>query len=227
MNRFTIYNVLRILAAFTALANVVAEAVRHQPTIYVTKPLTTALLVAVALLASPPLHRIYRTLVAAGLMFSLAGDILLMLPGDRFVLGLASFLVAHLCYAAGFLQTRRGGLAFRYAAPFAIFGVGMLAFLWEGLAILKVPVACYVLVIQTMAWQAWATWGETRRRGALLAALGASVFLVSDSLLALDRFHEHFAGARVGVMATYFLAQWLIASSVPKTPKCRKDRPGW
>jgi uncharacterized membrane protein YhhN len=214
MKRFTIYNALRALAACLALANLVAEAVRHQPAIYVTKPLATAFLVAVALAASPPIHRIYKTLVAAGLTFSLAGDILLMLPGDRFVFGLASFLVAHLCYTAAFLHARGGGFAPRYAAPFAVFGAGMLAYLWPSLAILKIPVACYVLVINAMAWQAWATWGATRRRGALMAALGACVFLASDSLLALDRFHEHFAGARVGVMATYYIAQWLIASSV-------------
>jgi uncharacterized membrane protein YhhN len=214
MKRLTIYNVLRLLVACIAIANVVAEAARHQPAIFATKPVATALLVAVALTSAPPLHRIYKTLVAAGLMFSLAGDILLMLPGDRFVLGLASFLVAHLCYTVAFFHARGGGLEPRFAVPFAIFGAGMLAFLWPGLAILKVPVACYVVVIQTMAWQAWATWGVTRRRGALLAAFGAGVFLASDSLLALDRFHEHFAGARVGVMATYYLAQWLIASSV-------------
>jgi uncharacterized membrane protein YhhN len=219
-HRFTkrdlMYKALLALAAASGLANLVAEALRYQPAIYLTKPLTTALLVAVALAATPPLSKTYQTLVTAGLAFSLAGDVFLMLPDDQFVPGLASFLVAHLCYTAAFFRARDGRPSPAFAVPFAVFGTGMLIYLWPSLAMLKVPVACYVLVIQIMAWQAWSTWGATRRKGALLAAIGAGVFLVSDSLLAIDRFRGHFSGARVAVMLTYFAAQWLIAASVKR-----------
>lgn len=44
--------------------------------------------------------------ILLGLCLSLAGDVLLMLPSDRFIQGLAAFLVAHLCYNVGFAQGR-------------------------------------------------------------------------------------------------------------------------
>lgn len=208
------YNALRLLALVCACVHLAAEALHNQTAIYVTKPLTTALLVGVALAARPPSSRAYQALVASGLGASLAGDVLLMLPGDLFALGLASFLVAHICYTVAFAHGRERGLGLVYALPFAVFGCAMLVYLWPRLAMLKPAVALYVLAIQVMAWQAVATYAATRRTGALLAAIGACVFLVSDSLLALDRFRGHFRGASLGVMATYYLAQALIASSV-------------
>ena len=78
---------------------------------------------------------------------------------------------------------------------------------------MAVPVAAYVLVIMMMAWQAWDQWDDKRARWALLAFIGAVLFVVSDSILALNRFGEPFLAARALTLITYYSAQWLISNS--------------
>jgi uncharacterized membrane protein YhhN len=137
-----------------------------------------------------------------------------MVPGDRFVAGLASFLVAHLLYIAAF-ASEKGGLRNPAAATtVGLFAVAMLAFLWPDLGALRVPVGAYVTVIGLMGWQAFARWGHSP--GAELAALGAMSFLVSDSALAIGRFRGEFSGGTLLVLCSYWLAQWLIARSVSR-----------
>lgn len=153
-------------------------------------------------------------LLLAALAASLAGDVFLMLPG-LFIPGLASFLLAHLCYIALFKQGRRW-FALRSALAFALLlGVAMYAFLWQGglPATLRLPVAAYVLVIALMAAQAWGRWHETaaaQRPAALLVALGACSFMLSDSLLATHRFVQPLPWSQLGVLSSYYLAQALI-----------------
>ncbi|RME49244.1 MAG: lysoplasmalogenase, partial [Caldilineae bacterium] len=76
------------------------------------------------------------------------------------------------------------------------------------------PVLVYVLVILVMAWQAWARWRNTGETAALLAFVGAVLFVISDTVLAFNRFQGEFAAARALNLSTYFAAQWLIALSV-------------
>ena len=92
--------------------------------------------------------------------------------------------------------------------------VRLYAYLWPRLFDMKVPVAVYVLAIAAMAWQATARWLDSGEPGALLACLGASLFVVSDSVLAVNRFRRPFASAQAIVLGTYFLAQYLIALSI-------------
>ena len=67
---------------------------QSQRQFFIFKPLTTALIILLALLAPLPANADYKWLILAGLLFSLAGDIFLMLPRDRFIAGLISFLIA-------------------------------------------------------------------------------------------------------------------------------------
>ncbi|MCK7491925.1 MAG: lysoplasmalogenase [Comamonadaceae bacterium] len=68
----------------------------------VTKPLATALIIAVAALAAVPVPPAYKTLVLAGLVFSLLGDVALMFPDKWFTAGLAAFLAAQVLYILAF-----------------------------------------------------------------------------------------------------------------------------
>ncbi|MCB0156555.1 MAG: hypothetical protein KDD83_00360, partial [Caldilineaceae bacterium] len=72
----------------------------------------------------------------------------------------------------------------------------------------------YMAVILVMGWQALARWLTLGTLAAGLAAVGALLFVISDSVLALDRFRGRFVMARLLVLSTYFAAQWLIAWSV-------------
>jgi uncharacterized membrane protein YhhN len=180
---------------------------------FVFKPLTTSLILLVAALAPEPVSPLYRGLVVAGLAFSLAGDVFLMLPSDRFREGLSSFLVAHLLYVTAFVSS-----AGFQPAPWVLLGFvaaagSLYRALWPALGALKLPVAVYVLAIGAMCWQAGGRWLLLGSEGALLAFAGAVLFAVSDATLAWNRFRSPLPHAQRLVLGTYYPAQLLIAWS--------------
>jgi len=202
-----------ILVAVLAIrAHYLDERGRWQ--VYAFKPLATLLILALAVSLSPARPE-YQWAVAAGLLFSTAGDVFLMLPRDRFVAGLASFLVAHLCYVWAF------GIGVSFAdkpllwLPYFAAGGIVVALVWPGLKpALRAPVTLYVVVIAVMAGQAAERWQVLGSAVALAAAIGAGLFVASDAVLAIDRFRWHFRAARAVTLATYCTAQLLIALSV-------------
>ena len=204
-----------VSALFVVSAVVAVSAARRgaRRVLYVFKPLTVVLVVALALLPKFPVSDFYRYAVVAGLLCSLAGDVFLMLPADRFVQGLACFLAAHACYVAAFASG--GGRAWHVWSllPFAVYGGVMWLVLSPRLGGMRAPVAVYVGAILLMAWLAASRWSLTRGAGSGLALAGACLFVVSDSALALDRFRGRFRGAQALTLGTYFAAQWLIALS--------------
>jgi uncharacterized membrane protein YhhN len=155
-------------------------------------------------------------MIVAGLVCSLVGDIFLMLPSDRFIPGLLSFLVAHLFYIAAFAPGGARLSAIWYAFPFLIYGAVMLWTLSPHLGSMRLPVLVYMLVILVMAWQALSRWVGADQPGSAPAFFGALLFTVSDSILAVDRFRGRVAHAQFYILSTYFTAQWLIALSVRK-----------
>jgi len=159
----------------------------------------------------------YARLVAAGLACSAVGDVCL-LSEERFVPGLASFLVGHCFYLAAFAGTGPGLVPdWRWGIVLALLSGGLLAVLWGALpAALRGPVTVYVGVIAAMAFAATsraATPGTPAPSG-VLAATGALWFLASDAILALDRFVRPLPRAHAWVMLTYYAAQTCIAASV-------------
>ena len=197
----------------SALLHIQAEYAGLRQRVYVFKPLTTSLIILFALLITPPIMPVYKALIVAGLLFSLGGDVFLMLPNDRFVFGLLSFLIAHLLYIAAFVS--RGGFHADSVglAVYALYGAVMLALLWRGLGSLRIPVVVYMTVILVMGWQAFALWRAMPGWGTACAAIGAALFVVSDSVLAYDRFRTKLAVGRALVLSTYFTAQTLLALS--------------
>jgi uncharacterized membrane protein YhhN len=205
---------LVLLAAFLAIrADYRGPRWQH----YFCKPLATALILAVALSRAPAAPRVYAAAIIIGLLCSLAGDIFLMLPADRFIAGLVSFLLAHLAYIVAFSAAPGAALALRSALlllPLLLYGAVVFRCLLPHLGALTPPVLVYMLVIVAMAWRTLDLWAEVRTIGALAAALGAILFVASDSLLAFNRFAGKFAAAQALILGTYFAAQWLIARSI-------------
>jgi uncharacterized membrane protein YhhN len=132
---------------------------------------------------------------------------------DAFMIGLISFLIAQLIYTYAFRSGRPFRFKFIAIMPFVIYGVIIFIILLPGLNGMVVPVVAYLIVIMTMAWQAWDQWDDVRTRWALLAFIGAVLFVISDSILALNKFGEPFLAARALTLTTYFSAQWLISNS--------------
>ncbi|MFO1495785.1 MAG: lysoplasmalogenase [Lysobacterales bacterium] len=183
---------------------------------YLSKPLATLLLAAMVW-TTVSQEPAYRRWVLIGLLWSALGDAFLMLPGDWFVYGLLSFLAAHLAYLWAFRQ-RAPWLA--RLLPFALYGLiaaGVLSALWPGVPpALRVPVIVYVAALAAMAAQAAAIAMVRRDRASVLAAVGGASFLLSDALLAWNRFAGPIEAARLWVLSSYWLAQWLIARSVAR-----------
>lgn len=208
--RLTILEVLLVEAAALATATG-AEGFIELHRIF--KPL--AMLLAIACVADRlQLARStgrFGLFLLAGLAFSLAGDCFLMFPGF-FIPGLVSFLVAHLFYIALFGQGVPWFPSRRALLVTLVAGAAMYAFLFNGLnPVLKIAVAAYVVVIALMAAQAIGRATVLRDPASVAVAVGASCFMLSDSLLATNKFALPLPMAQLWVLATYYVAQTLIA----------------
>jgi len=212
--------ILAVLAVAASAVGAMAAAYRgDRRGVYLFKPLTTVLIIVATLWLFAPAMRRYQEVVLLGLALSLAGDVFLMLPGNRFLFGLASFLAAHLAYIWAFtLGVGYEAAQLPWLAPFAFFGAMVVVVLWRGLhgAALKGAVVAYVAAIVAMAWRA-AVRGHSPLLpypSVVLALAGACLFLASDSILAIDRFRRPFRAAQSLVLASYWAAQLLIGLSV-------------
>jgi uncharacterized membrane protein YhhN len=205
---------LSTLALITGGLHIRAEYAGARWQTYIFKPLTTSLILLLALLAPNPVPPFYRYAIIAGLCLSLLGDIFLMLPVDHFLHGLVSFLLAHLCYIAAFAVRTGFSTPIWTLAPFLLYGIVMVRLLWPHVGKLKLPVLVYMAVILVMGWQAFAQWQQYGSVSAFLALGGAVLFVLSDTLLALDRFRRSFWSAHALILGTYYVAQLLIALSV-------------
>lgn len=184
------------------------------------KPIATLAVIAYALgrgHGDPTIRR----WVLAGLVLSLGGDVALLWPESGFLPGLVSFLLAHLAYLVAF--TRGVRLAARPLAfvAYAVLAGAVLWLLWPGVpAGLRVPVAVYVVALASMAAQAAVVWRSGGPRGGVLA-LGGALFLASDALLATNKFAGPLPLASLWILATYWGAQWCIASWLAPASRLR------
>ena len=180
---------------------------------YVCKPGTLAALVFAAVVLDPVAGAdSRRAWFVAALVFSLVGDVLLMLPREQFIGGLAAFLVAHLCYVAGFWTDGPALLGFVVAAVivalvFAALAREILPGARRADPALVRPLGGYMVVIGVMLATALAV-------GNLLAGVGAALFAGSDSMIAWNRFVRPFSAAPVGIMVTYHLGQAALVASL-------------
>jgi uncharacterized membrane protein YhhN len=214
---------LNLAVLLSAGSYFAAEHFGVQEAIYITKPLTTILIIAIASSYTSENNR-YKKMILAGLTFSLAGDVLLLFPEKLFLQGLVAFLCAHLCYITAFTLGRE-------IFKFSLYSVFILAYaaitvpqLWGFLGKMQIPVAIYMGVILIMLWQAIERWRDLLRASVLMsssgtiAAIGAIFFITSDTALAFAKFRGAYFGSRILIMATYYIAQWCIARSVHNAP---------
>jgi len=155
----------------------------------------------------------YATALAGGLTLSALGDLLLEVPG-HFVAGLATFLCAHLAYTVAFVREERR-LRIARALPFALWLLGAFVWIRPGLGEMTVPVVVYMLAIGTMTWRAAARMGGAASddAGARAALVGAILFGLSDTLIAIDRFRAPLPAAPYAIILLYWAGQAGIAAS--------------
>ena len=168
---------------------------------------------SIATLAVLALTRAGR-LLALALAASAAGDVLLDVDPIRlFVAGLCAFLAAHVIYAILFGSRRPrplrvSGLRLILLLIVLVYAVAMSTWLAPSLGSLMVPVVIYISVITLM------TTAAIIARLPILVPMGAALFMASDSMLAIAKFKGTFAMRDYLVWATYYAAQYFIASGI-------------
>lgn len=210
---------LSVAAAVSGVLAIAAdwEERRHRA-FFVLKPLTTLLIIGIA--ASISVEGPYAHAVLLALALSLCGDVFLMFgdgarASDRaFIAGLVSFLLAHVAFVFAFAINLRAPALPGWLAGVVFYAVALLFVLLPRAGKLKLPVLVYCFVLAAMVFMAAARHASFHDAGTLRVVLGALLFLLSDSLLAVRRFVRRYRGAQALILSTYWSAIGLIAWSV-------------
>jgi uncharacterized membrane protein YhhN len=211
--------VLGALAALLAIAS--APWALGQPWLnFAFKPAATLCVIAWCALRPTDDPRLKRWLVT-GLVFSLCGDVALLWPVAGFLAGLVAFLLGHLSYLVALTSRVRFAARPWAFAAWAAVAAGVLSVLWAGVpAELRVPVIVYVCALAAMAAQASTVW-LANRRGAdaarwAIVAIGGALFVLSDAILAADKFIGGVPMPTLWNLSIYWLGQWLLASGAAR-----------
>ncbi|MEZ4802399.1 MAG: lysoplasmalogenase [Gelidibacter sp.] len=187
---------------------------------YLTKPAIVMSLIIFFWKESQSISKPIRNLTLLALSFSLLGDVLLMfaeVSQSYFMLGLVAFLIAHIMYILVFLRQRNPTKKpIGFAVILIIYAIGLFLVLKNGLGEMLVPVLIYMLVILTMATTSFLREGKVPKMSYGFVFLGAILFMVSDSFLAINKFHQAFTYANIIIMLTYGFAQYFIVLGVKK-----------
>ncbi|MNR32297.1 YhhN-like protein [compost metagenome] len=133
-----------------------------------------------------------------------------------FIYGLAAFLVCHIFYIRAFILDHKSNPKHRtpyflwVVGVFAIFCSGLFFYLQPKLGVMQFPVLMYAIIICVMAIMAVNRYGKVNIFSFKLILYGALFFLLSDSVLAVNKFSQPIPQAGVLIMATYMIAQYLI-----------------
>lgn len=152
------------------------------------------------------------------LLFCWFGDILLIFTKKNelfFLLGLAAFLLGHIGYIVAFRKFSKNIVDGKsmpfvvYLAPL-LFAVALLILLFPKLGDMMVPVIAYATVISIMCMAALGRWHKTNNGSFIFVLAGAVLFIISDALIAINKFYAPFQLASLLIMITYIKAQYLI-----------------
>jgi uncharacterized membrane protein YhhN len=154
--------------------------------------------------------------VLLAILFSMAGDVLLLFQSKNpqfFLFGLSAFLLAHIFYIIFFQQVRKKeGVHFKPLSLVivAVYYTGLIWLLYPGLKDMKIPVMVYGVVISCMFMLAMHTLFIKNKKAGQWMMAGALLFVISDSVLAIDKFYQSFETAGIVIMLTYGAAQLFI-----------------
>ncbi len=187
---------------------------------YIAKPSIVISLIFLFVKTSKSFSIPIKRLTLLALVFSLLGDVLLLFVDQSehfFTFGLVAFLTAHVMYILLFLKHRHTkNSLFGFIALLLIYGASLFYFLKDGLGVMLIPVAVYMIAILSMATTAYLRKNKVNMRSYRLVFLGALCFMVSDSILALNKFYQPIPWSNISIMVTYALAQYLIIIGILK-----------
>ncbi len=204
----------------TAAAGLLLSTWVDVPTLrIVSKASVMPLLILYYLASVVPAER--SMVIILALFCSFAGDVFL-LDDEYFIPGLGAFLVAHIAYIIAYRHHRNeegtdsiAGLhRVRLAFPVILAGSGLVVVLYPALGSLKIPVIVYAAVICAMVLVSLFRYGRTSATSFWMVFLGAVLFMISDSFLAINKFLTPLPGAGFQVLLTYTAAQFLIVEGL-------------
>lgn len=161
-----------------------------------------------------------RNQIIAAVFFSWLGDVFLLLEDLNptfFIAGLVSFLIAHICYIIFFLFVKQRTSSLLKKRPVYIlivagYGAALVWLLFPHLGALKIPVLIYSTVICSMLLCSIHIYQKVKEPANRFYVTGAALFVLSDSLLAINKFYQPLPLAGVLIMLSYCAAQYFIAS---------------
>lgn len=165
-------------------------------------------IIPMGILIAYSMRRYGGGLLLTSLLFSTLGDIILEVDSKNlFAAGLGAFLIAHLCYIFIFMKSWRFvSWKLLLAAPVLAWAGYVFALIFAALGPLQVPVILYICALSLMAVSAV----FRSVPDFYITAAGAALFVLSDSLIALNKFHTPVPYARELIMTTYYAGQGLI-----------------
>ena len=180
---------------------------------FFTKPFITISLAVVYLSSVKKANFWY----VSALFFSFWGDTFLLFKEEFFLLGLVSFLIAHFLYikiSSGYLMKVGFLKMLTTSIPF-VFAFGSVVFLIkDNLEEMLIPVIIYGIVISAFGVITLLNYSKEKNTANLWLFLGALIFIVSDSILAINKFYEAREFYGLCIMLTYIIAQYLICKAM-------------
>jgi uncharacterized membrane protein YhhN len=184
------------------------------------KPLIIPALIAYYLIRTTSMNKWY----VIALIFSFAGDVLLLDKSNLFLMGIAAFLITQLLYISIFAKGLKDSSfvnKLKALLPFLVYFIVLITVLKPGLQDLFIPVLVYGLAISLFGTVALLNYLIKRDMISLRLFTGAVLFILSDSLIAFNKFHHERSFYPVIIMITYIVAQYLIATYILKSEKNR------
>lgn len=190
---------------------------------YVIKPLLTVILIIY--LHTNTNSSLNRTLLTYALAFCFIGDVLLLTPNNPnyFIFGLIAFLLAHISYIITFITNFKTNETYLSRKPTTalisivfIFAGLLYSFLYIYLGEMLIPVTIYMVIIVTMALTAILRSNTVGKQSFYRVLIGSFLFLISDSILATDKFAIKISFSGFWIMLTYMSAQYLIIDGMRK-----------
>ncbi|GAB4162688.1 MAG: lysoplasmalogenase [Winogradskyella sp.] len=190
---------------------------------YIAKPAIVVSLLFLFIKTSDGISKSIKRMTLLALGFSVLGDILLMFVDQSphfFTMGLVAFLLAHIMYILVFLKHRnKQKPVVGFVVLILTYASGLFYVLKDGLGHMLIPVIVYMIVILSMATSAFIRKGTVNRNSYHMVFIGAIFFMISDSLLALNKFYQPIPLSNISIMLTYALAQFLIILGILKLKK--------
>lgn len=203
-----------------SIANLVAQVLDSEELIRFTKPALMPLLLYYIYESSKGKVTMKVLLLCLAVLLSWFGDLALMYGAEQiyFMMGIGLFLLAHLMYIIVLRQSVYQPIKFDplKVLPFALYAVALFKFLIPTAGDLAIPIFVYGIVISVMAATARLREGSTSQESYRWSLYGAALFVVSDSVLAIDKFYGAIPMVGVWVMSTYIAAQLLLVKGILK-----------